>query len=350
MNAASVESLVKTGFRPANLPPKSDREKEQTLAHVEAVITGDRKIYDERIARESQRKALDALWRTELMTGRDLLLTDQMRRLWEEYGLPSQFVRCVVWPWSASGFARVDFLNSATDELAAPSADILRLIEIDVKRTLPFMGFHRSENSSKEEKCIQVLRKFSVLHPKIGYTQGMSYVCVRLMMELDFDAAKTMICLERILIASPTVSSMYRLDLGEIKNGAEFVLDSIAWENVPRLWMYFKSIKFAVVDWFFLEWTLTMFVKNFSAKFSAFILDLFFLSGDVVLYKAAIAALSLVQDELLAVDDVETIRGVIGEMGGKIIELEIFSKIFHEVTVPVAILDLIAQGVVFHRS
>ena len=133
---------------------------------------------------------------------------------------------------------------------------------------------------------------------------------------------------------------MYRLNLTEIKHGAEFVLDSIAWENVPRLWMHLKSIKFATVDWFFLEWILTMFVKNFPIKISAFVLDLFFLSGDIVLYKAAIAALSQIEAEIISQTDLESVRGLIGRIGDKI-EFESFAESFHEIQVPQPILDFI---------
>ena len=351
MKSPDLDVLVRTGFRPANLPPKSPKEKERHLAHVEAIISSVSVSPNSiRIARESEKRALDALWRTELMTGPSLELTEQMKRLWEEYGLPSQLVRSVVWPWSASGFS--DSPTVYEPLLTDPGEDTVKLIGIDVRRTLPFLGFHvsaeeESSESLKELKCVEVLKKFSVLHPHIGYTQGMSYVCVRLMMELSFEAAKCLVCLERILIESPTVSCMYRLDLREIKNGAEFVLDSIAWDNVPRLWMLLKSMKFAVVDWFFLEWTLTMFVKNFGIKISGFILDLFFLKGDVVLYKSAIAALSIVEDELLDLEDSESIRGLIGQIGDKT-DLENFTKTFHEIVVPAAVFEIIDQGKVFH--
>lgn len=338
--------LVRTGFRPANLPPKSPLEKERHLAHVSAVISnGGSKIrIGSRFAKDTERRALDALWRTELMTGPALILTDQMKRLWEEYGLPSQFVRSVVWPWSACGFSLIKKDELSREILSSSEVtvleDVARLIEIDVKRTLPFLGFHLKESNARESKCINVLKLFALLHPEIGYTQGMSYVCVRLMMELEFDEPKTLVCLQRILLRSPTVACMYRLNLTEIKHGAEFVLDSIAWENVPRLWMHLKSIKFATVDWFFLEWILTMFVKNFPIKISAFVLDLFFLSGDIVLYKAAIAALSQIEDEIISQTDLESVRGFIGRIGDKI-ESESFVESFHEIQVPQPILDFI---------
>ena len=51
MNEA-LESLVKSGFRPANLPPKTQREVERHQAHVEAVLS----VSAPRVKEESKRE------------------------------------------------------------------------------------------------------------------------------------------------------------------------------------------------------------------------------------------------------------------------------------------------------
>jgi hypothetical protein len=336
-----IDELVRSGFRPPNLPPKSPSEKERHQAHVETILSQiDRNSVSSAIARDAEKRALDALWRTELMTGSDLCLTEQMRRLWAEYGLPSQFVRSVLWPWRSFPYPLTALIKGNTFFRKHPS-----LIELDVKRTLPFLGF--VNDAEKSGLSISVLEDFSDRHPELGYTQGMSYVAVRLMMELDWDISKTRVCLDRILIRSPTVHCMYSLDLEKVSNSVGFVLDSICWENVSSLWQFFKRINFRPIEWFFLEWVLTLFVKNLSLKISGFIFDLFFLEGDVVLYKAAVAILALVQDKLMLETDVEHVRGIIGKVGDLVSDSEVFVKAYHEVTVTAGLKRIIDSTVLF---
>jgi hypothetical protein len=332
-----MEELVRSGFRPLNLPPKSERERERHHAHVSAILT-EHRIDSAVIAKDAERRALDALWRTELMTSPRLELTDQMRRLWAEYGLPSQFVRSVLWPWNWDH-------NSPSCPTSSLSGSFKSLIELDVTRTLPFLGF--KNDSKKIEKCIRLLDEFAAHHPLVGYTQGMSYIAVRLMMEMDWNSDKSSVCLKKFVIDSPTVACMYSLDLGRINASVRYILDSIAWDNIAELWMYLThTIRFEPIDWFFLEWILTIYVKNFSVKISGFIFDLFFLQGDVVLYKAAIAVLVLMKDRLMG-QDVEGVRALLARAGDCVADSEIFVKTYHEVHVSTPLDRVLESRVLF---
>ena len=339
---AEIDKLVRSGFRPANLPPKSEKERERHQAHVEAVLGG-QKMSPSLMARDAERRALDALWRTELMTTPKLELTDQMRRLWAEYGLPSQFVRSVLWPWVSGSHQN---LTLGQIPHVFPSTQFKSLIELDVKRTLPFLGFMNDRD--KTEKSIELLERFASKHASVGYTQGMSYIAVRLMMELGWDVAKSLVCLEQILIRSPTVACMYSLNLERIETTVGFMLDMVAWDNIPELWLYLKKIKFQPIDWFFLEWGLTVFVKNFSLKVSAFVFDLLLVQGDVALFRAAIAVLSLIQTPLLTTNsDPETVRAVLSRAGDMVVDSDVFIKTFHEVSISPGARRVIDSGVLF---
>lgn len=339
---AEIDKLVRSGFRPTNLPPKSERERERHQAHVEAVLGG-QKVSCTLMARDAERRALDALWRTELMTTPKLELTDQMRRLWAEYGLPSQFVRSVLWPWVCGEQSDISLSYGA---ISVPSTQFKSLIELDVKRTLPFLGFMNDRD--KTDKCIVLLEKFASKHSSVGYTQGMSYIAVRLMMELGWDVGKSLVCLEHILIRSPTIACMYSLNLETIETSVGFMLDMVAWDNIPDVWYYLKKMKFQPIDWFFLEWGLTVFVKNFSLKVSAFVFDSLLVQGDVTLFRAAIAVMSLIQQPLLNTNsDPETVRAVLSRAGDLVVDSDVFIKAFHEVYVSPGARRVIDSGVLF---
>jgi len=141
---------------------------------------------------------------------------------------------------------------------------------------------------------------------------------------------------------------MYRLNLEEIRGSVEFLVDSIAWDNIPSLWLSLKKLRFRPIDYFLIEWILTMFVKNFNLRISGFIFDQFFLDGDVAIYKAAIGILSLLDDKistLLARNaDVEEVREVVINANAEIADFQDFVKAFNDVYVSESVLKLIVDG------
>jgi hypothetical protein len=235
----NVNTMIQNGFRPVNLPPKNQDEKLRHLAHVESVlgIPTTSSAAAAYWARDEERRALDALWRSELITGKELVLTEQMKRLWTEYGLPSSFVRSIIWPWRSG-----KSVYHQNKTFTASCGDYRKLIELDLKRTLPFLGIY--EDQASFDKCMYVLEKFASEYPHIGYTQGMSYICTRIMIEISFDVRKTFDCLRKIVVDSHTVACMYRLNLEEIRGTIEFLVDSIAWDNIPSLWLSLKKLQF----------------------------------------------------------------------------------------------------------
>ena len=322
-----MESLVRLGFRPPNLPEKPDDEKRRHQAHVEKVLS----FTCSSPSVDQERKALDALWRTELLTRRELIMTDQMYRLWSEYGLPSSFVRGIMWPWSAEQ-KPVNELVNPTQSISTHSSS---LIDLDLKRTLPFLGI--CDHEASMVTCKNVLEKFAKNFPHIGYTQGMSYICTRLMLELNFDEHKTYMCLKRIVAGSQTISTLYRLNLEEIRASVEFILDTIAWDNIPTLWLGLKKVNFKPMDYCLIEWMITMYVKNFNMRISGFLFDQFFLSGDIAVYRAAIGILSLLETKIITLlkkgADIEEIKDAFSNANSYILEFNDFTKAYADVMI-----------------
>ena len=355
-----IEGLVHAGFRPANLPAKSMREKERHQAHVSSVLS--RRSLTFAPVSCSERAALDTLWRTELLVGKELVLTEQMRRLWRESGLPSSFVRSILWPFVAAEGGKVKVVASRTvgasltvetdihpqtdaQSPAQPSTPIspfTSIIALDVARTLPHLSLALSTSV-----CVALLEAFAAAHPAVGYTQGMSYVCARLMVDLGSDFKKTMVCLNRLLLGSPTVACMYRLDVS--RTSVEFLLDSIAWDNVPRLWLELKGLV-NPLDWFFLDWVLTLFSKSFNLRISGFVIDQLLLDGDVAIYRAAVAALLILEQPILALKpaaSLEQVGEIFAHAHAHVFDLATFTKAFHEVHLSEEVSGLIRTG--FHK-
>jgi hypothetical protein len=326
--------LVSSAFRPANLPPKPDRERLHHLAQVDRVLTGERPMVS------TEESASASLWRNELINQTEV--TEQMKRLWIEYGLPGSDIRRVMW----SRVVREVERGAETTPL--PSKDeYSKLIQLDLERTLPFLGIF-NENNGKMEACAECLALFAQTHPLIGYTQGMSYICVRVMIELGFDPVAAQPCLERILVQSPTLACMYRLNREEMTRTVEFVLDAIAWDNIPHVWLRFKKIQFQVMDYFVIEWILTMFVKGFSMKISGFVFDQFFVSGDIAIYRVIIAILSIIQDRVCDSSlDTETTRTIVINANSYIPQFKLFVKAYHDVHLSDTIRILVEKGVTY---
>jgi hypothetical protein len=319
-----MNELVKSGFRPLNLPPKSSTEKERHQAHVTLILASSASSSD--ASRDVENKALDSLWRTALLTKPELVLTDQMKRLWTQYGLPSRFVRSIMWPFICP-----------SDALPKTDKADRRLIELDIVRMANFL------EQSKQDLCIQILSLFE-------YTQGMSYICVRLMAEFEFNCTKTIRCMNRILYGSPTTACMYSLDRQRIKLSVEFVLEAIAWDNIPQIWYRMKMMGFDVLNFFFLEWSLTLFTKNFSSKISGFVLDMLFISGDVAIYKATITVLRILDKALAEESDLEGLREILSRADSYVSTTDQFITVYHEVEVNSTVMSLLSEPAFFQSS
>ena len=175
----------------------------------------------------------------------------------------------------------------------------------------------------------------------------MSYVCTRLMLELNFDESKTYSCLRRIVGDSPTISCLYRLNLEEIRASVEFILDTIAWDNIPSVWLGLKKAHFKPMEYCLIEWMITMFVKNFNLRISGFIFDQFFLSGDIAIYRAAIGIVSLLESQIMTClhrnADIEEIKEIFANANNSILSIHEFTKAYADVLISEDVQRLMSQ-------
>ena len=332
-----MAELVHCGFRPSNLPPKSTREKELHQAHVRWILGQ---------STRDDGPALDEFWQTELLI--DACVTDQMKRLWGEYGLPSLYVRRVLWP-----SCEVVQCESTSMDIHEPTPLVClhvqcdcapvcihrrertciaestrRLIESDVSRTCTL---------GRSAECIFVLENFAAKFPELNYTQGMSYVCFGILRGLGVgcDLNQCLSCMEHVLVESPMVRCMYRLDRLEIGQEIEFILDTLCVLNFGPMWEFLHTIpQFSVLDWFLLEWILTMFVKSFTKDISNFVFDQFFLSGDIALFKAVVCALEIIiSPDTQKTHTNDEIRSLFFS-NLKIHNFSLFKQKFHQIYVP----------------
>lgn len=69
----------------------------------------------------------------------------------------------------------------------------VRLIETDIPRTFPMLGFFKA-GGVYYEPLQRMLEAFTMYRPDIGYVQGMSYVAATLLLYMDEQSAFITFC------------------------------------------------------------------------------------------------------------------------------------------------------------
>lgn len=127
----------------------------------------------------------------------------------------------------------------------------------------------------------------------IGYVQGMSFLAGNLLLYMDPYAA--FVCFANLLNKSYffTFLKMNVDEMGERYR----IFATLFQETAPRLHAHFEAENISH-DMFLLEWCLTLFAKRLSLDVVSRVWDCFLLHGEVVIYRFAVAILTILAPRL----------------------------------------------------
>uniref|UniRef100_A0A0G4HDX9 Rab-GAP TBC domain-containing protein n=1 Tax=Chromera velia CCMP2878 TaxID=1169474 RepID=A0A0G4HDX9_9ALVE len=186
----------------------------------------------------------------------------------------------------------------------------LRLIEVDLPRTLPHLGLFGPRGSLYHE-CRDILAAWAAFRPDLGYVQGMSYIAAVLLLHLPPGAAAfSALC---NLVTLPVLCGMYKLGIEEVESRYRIfyqLLDRIC----PPMRMHLEDIGLPC-ELFLLEWFLTLFSKVLPLPFACLVWDLLLLDGEITLFVAAVLLLDLSKQAILTAGDVAEGREALAGVG-----------------------------------
>ncbi|ORZ30464.1 rab-GTPase-TBC domain-domain-containing protein [Catenaria anguillulae PL171] len=198
--------------------------------------------------------------------------------------------------------------GGAPDMVLVGREDTLSIIHTDISRTFPHLGLFQSPHGPLAGSLATVLEAFAVYRADMGYVQGMSYLAGVLLVNMDELAAFTTLC-NMFRHRQGVLNVMYRLDMVRVK--AYFaVFEYLLGLACPELKVHLEEVGVRP-EFYLYEWLLSMFSKPLPLDTAHRVWDLFFLWGDLALFRVAVALLKFFEPRLLGLPFEECIQDVL---------------------------------------
>ncbi|KAK3535954.1 hypothetical protein QTP70_021470, partial [Hemibagrus guttatus] len=197
---------------------------------------------------------------------------------------------------------RENELDSAAAGSLSADVPLFRQIALDLQRSFPT---HRSlmgdtpEAIEGQAKLFRVLTAYARYNPQIGYSQGMSYIAAVLLMLLGEEEAFWAMV---VLLEKPKyLSELFDSSLKKIQHHA-LVFQQLLKHRKPQVFQHLEKLGVSSVH-FIMQWFLTLFTSLPCWDSVLAIWDLFLLQGMVVVFRAGLTVLQLLESHLMSMTE-----------------------------------------------
>ena len=171
----------------------------------------------------------------------------------------------------------------------APECRFDAEVEKDIHRTNP------GSSSEKQAALRRLVHAYVVMHPEMGYCQGMSYV---LALCLDVTGGENeAFWLFSQLVRNHALAGFWQDGLPLVQLSL-YCLDRMVGMRFPQLFSHMKALNVTPLL-YASSWFSTMFAYNFPPPLCARIWDVFLVEGIAYLLKVALAVVAIYHDRLL---------------------------------------------------
>ncbi|XP_011203106.2 TBC1 domain family member 4 isoform X6 [Bactrocera dorsalis] len=175
-------------------------------------------------------------------------------------------------------------------------------IFIDLGRTFPNHKFYKDPLGVGQLSLFNLLKAYSILDPELGYCQGLGFICGILLLHCDEADAFQLL---KHLMFRRQMRTKYLPDMKKFQLQL-YQLSRLVKDHLPELYIWLDQNDVSPTL-YAAPWILTVFSSQFPLGFVARVFDLLFLESSEVIFKFAIALLTVHKDELLARDNFEEI-------------------------------------------
>ncbi|KER25699.1 hypothetical protein T265_06873 [Opisthorchis viverrini] len=225
----------------------------------------------------------------------------------EQLGIPHS-LRPHIWPRLTGSLEKSSIAKlrdpplTYTELVQLSSSDTLApgfQIEKDLFRTMPNNACFSSSHSTGISRLRRVLRSLAWLYVDVGYCQGMGLIAANLLLCMEEETAFWMMCSIIEDLLPPSYYSSISL-LGVQADQA--VLCHLLPRYLPEVDCLLKDhgIELSLIT---LQWFLTLYASVCPTPVTFRIWDLFFYEGSVVLFRIALALLTMKKPELMNLDN-----------------------------------------------
>lgn len=209
-------------------------------------------------------------------------------------GIPLHF-RAIVWQLlCAAADAPEKKLYAEYIKTKSPCEKVIRR---DIARTYPEHDFFKEKDGLGQESLFNVIKAYSLHDREVGYCQGSGFIVGLLLMQMPEEEAFAVLVK---IMQDYRMRDMFKPSMAEL-GVCMFQLENLVAEQLLDLNQHFQSQNFHT-SMYASSWFLTLFTTALSLPLACRIMDVFLSEGMEIIFKVALAMLTLGKDDLMSLD------------------------------------------------
>ncbi|KAK9694439.1 Rab-GTPase-TBC domain [Popillia japonica] len=172
-----------------------------------------------------------------------------------------------------------------------------KVIRRDIARTYPEHDFFKEKDGLGQESLFNVIKAYSLHDREVGYCQGSGFIVGLLLMQMPEEEAFAVLVK---IMQDYRMRDMFKPTMAEL-GLCMFQLENLVGEQLPDLNQHFQSQAFHTTM-YASSWFLTLFTTALTLPLACRIMDVFLSEGMEIIFKLALAMLTLGKEELMSLD------------------------------------------------
>ncbi|XP_077301683.1 ecotropic viral integration site 5 [Arctopsyche grandis] len=209
-------------------------------------------------------------------------------------GVPHHF-RAIVWQLLCGADQSPE--KKLYSEYMKSTSAYEKVIRRDIARTYPEHDFFKEKDGLGQESLFNVMKAYSLHDREVGYCQGSGFIVGLLLMQMPEEESFTVLVK---IMQQHGMRDMYKPSMAML-GLCMYQLENLVQEIMPELQLHFKTQNFHT-SMYASSWFLTLFTTALSLPLSCRIMDAFLSEGMDIIFKVALAMLTMGKEDLLSLD------------------------------------------------
>ncbi|XP_038216924.1 ecotropic viral integration site 5 ortholog isoform X2 [Zerene cesonia] len=187
-----------------------------------------------------------------------------------------------------------------------------KVIRRDIARTYPEHDFFKEKDGLGQESLFNVMKAYSLHDREVGYCQGSGFIVGLLLMQMPEEEAFAVLVK---IMQHHRMRDMFKPSMAEL-GLCMFQLENLVQELLPDLHLHFQSQSFST-SMYASSWFLTLFTTTLSLPLACRVMDVFLCEGIEIVFKVALAMLTLGKNDMLSLDMENILKYIQKELPAK---------------------------------
>lgn len=189
-----------------------------------------------------------------------------------------------------------------------------RVIRRDIARTYPEHDFFKEKDGLGQEALFNVMKAYSLHDREVGYCQGSGFIVGLLLMQMPEEEAFAVLVQ---IMQQHRMRDMFKPSMAEL-GLCMYQLENLVQEQMPELHLHFQSQGFQT-SMYASSWFLTLYTTALNLNLICCrIMDVFLSEGMEMIFKIALALLTIGKETVLSLDMEAMLKYFQKELPGKV--------------------------------